>query len=33
MQHLKLALIQSELVWQNADQNRKNFSEKNKFDF
>ncbi len=28
MQHLKLALIQSELVWQNADQNRKNFSEK-----
>jgi len=28
MQNLKIALIQSDLVWQNAEQNRINFSEK-----
>ena len=25
---LKIALIQSDLIWENPDQNRKNFSEK-----
>ena len=28
MQHLKIALIQADLVWQNAEQNRINFSKK-----
>jgi len=28
MQHLNIAMIQAELVWQNAELNRKNFSEK-----
>lgn len=28
MQHLKIALIQADLVWQNAEQNRIHFSEK-----
>lgn len=28
MQHLKIALIQADLIWQNAEQNRINFSKK-----
>lgn len=28
MQHLKIAMLQADLVWQNAEQNRKNFSKK-----
>ena len=28
MQHLKIALIQADLVWENAAQNRINFLEK-----
>ncbi|MDO9137452.1 MAG: amidohydrolase [Lutibacter sp.] len=28
MQNLKIAMLQADLVWQNAEQNRKNFSEK-----
>lgn len=28
MQNLKIAILQADLVWQNAEQNRRNFSEK-----
>jgi predicted amidohydrolase len=28
MQNIKIAMVQADLVWQNAEQNRKNFSEK-----
>ena len=28
MQNLKIAMLQADLVWENAEQNRKNFSEK-----
>jgi predicted amidohydrolase len=28
MQNLKIAMLQADLVWQNAEQNRKNFSDK-----
>ncbi|MFO7672724.1 MAG: nitrilase-related carbon-nitrogen hydrolase [Lutibacter sp.] len=28
MQNLKIAMLQADLVWQNVEQNRKNFSEK-----
>ena len=31
MQHLKIVLLQVDLVWHNAELNRNQFSKKNKF--